>query len=99
MKPLAGLLLAACALAAQAGTHVVKIAGMQFAPAQLVVKPGDTVVWQNADLVPHTATAAGRFDSKTIAPGKRWSHVMAKAGHYDYVCALHPTMKASIEVK
>ena len=98
MKALA-LVLACCAGTAQAATHVVTVEGMQFSPAQLVVQRGDTVVWRNDDLVPHTATAAGRFDSKSIAPGQKWRHVFAKAGKVDYVCTFHPTMKASIEVR
>ena len=35
---------------------------VQFAPATLKVKRGDTVVWTNRDPFPHTATAAGVFD-------------------------------------
>lgn len=93
---LAVLLLPALALAE---THVVRIEGMQFAPATLVVKKGDKVVWRNTDLVPHTATAAGRFDSRTIAAGASWSYVPRKAGHYDYVCSLHPGMKATLDVR
>jgi plastocyanin len=97
----ASLLLAALLLPAlaSAATHVVKIEGMQFAPATLVVKHGDKVVWRNADLVPHTATAAGHFDSRTIAAGASWTWVARKAGRYDYVCTLHPTMKASLLVE
>jgi plastocyanin len=80
-------------------THEVVIEGMQFTPATLETKPGDKVVWRNKDVVPHTATAAGTFDSGNIAAGQAWSHVMAKAGRYDYVCAYHPGMKASVVVK
>ena len=90
---------------ARAETHVVTIEGMAFTPATLTVKRGDSVVWRNKDLVPHTATATatgapkGRFDSGNIAAGKSWAHVMRTAGHLDYVCAYHPGMKASLEVQ
>jgi plastocyanin len=98
---LAGVLAAACALPglAAAATHTVKIEGMQFVPATLTIKRGDKVVWQNNDMVPHTATAKGSFDSGNIAPGKSWSHAMKKAGSYDYICTFHPGMKAVVVVQ
>jgi plastocyanin len=94
-------LAAACALPgpAAAATHTVKIEGMQFVPATLTVKRGDKVVWQNKDVVPHTATAKGSFDSGSIASGKGWSHAMKKAGRFDYVCTFHPGMKATVVVQ
>jgi plastocyanin len=88
----------AAPIAAAAATHTVAIDGMQFVPAALTVRRGDTVRWINRDLVPHTATAAGRFDSRTLAPGASWSWVAARAGRIDYVCTLHPTMKATLVV-
>jgi plastocyanin len=94
---LAAVLATGAALAAS--THEVKIEGMQFSPVKLAVQRGDTITWRNDDLVPHTATAAGRFDSGNIAPGKTWSHRMDKAGAYDYICSYHPGMKGRIEVK
>ena len=92
----AALLLPVLACAA---THEVKVEGMQFTPATLTVKRGDKVVWRNADLVPHTATAAGKFDSRVVAPGKSWTWTAGKAGRYDYVCTLHPTMKGTLVVE
>jgi plastocyanin len=83
----------------QAATHTVKIEGMQFVPATLTVKRGDKVVWQNQDVVPHTATAKGKFDSCSMATGKSWSHAMGKAGRFDYVCTFHPGMKAVVVVQ
>jgi plastocyanin len=89
---------AACAALA-ATTHEVKMEGMQFSPATVKVHRGDKVTWRNNDVVPHTATAAGRFDSGAIAPGKAFSRTMDKPGDYDYICTYHPGMKGRIEVK
>ncbi len=51
--------------------HTVLIEGMRYQPEGLTVVAGDTVVWINRDMVPHTATSAsGRFDSNEIAPGQ-----------------------------
>lgn len=86
--------------AAWAATHTVIIEGMQFQPSALTVKRGDRVVWVNHDVVPHTATAAGQvFGSPAIAPGASWVATVNKPGRHDYVCTLHPTMKASLVVK
>jgi plastocyanin len=97
----ATLAVAAIALAAdRAGTtHEVVMQGVQFAPATLKVKRGDTVVWTNRDPFPHTATAAGAFDSKSIAEGKSWRWRADRAGTFAYVCSFHPTMKGTLEVE
>ena len=44
-------------------THEVVIQGLLYVPETLTVRPGDVVVWINKDPFPHTATAAGAFDS------------------------------------
>jgi plastocyanin len=95
---LAGLALVLPAWAA-AATHTVTIEGMQFVPATLTVKRGDRVVWRNRDVVPHTATAAGAFDSGSIGAGKSGSLVLRTPGRHAYVCSFHPGMKALVVVQ
>ena len=86
--------------AAVAGeTHAVMIEGMKFQPEMVIVKHGDTVVWHNTDVVPHTATGAGRFDSGLIPPGASWSWTAGQAGRVDYLCTYHPGMKAAVVVR
>jgi plastocyanin len=41
--------------------HAVEIRGMAFHPEVLEIRLGDTVVWTNRDLVPHTATATRKW--------------------------------------
>ena len=98
---LAGGIQGAAAAAAGAGrTHTVTIDGTAFKPDTLTIAAGDTVQWVNKDPFPHTATATGgAFDSKTIDVEKSWKIRLAKKGDYDYVCALHPTMKGRLIVK
>lgn len=84
---------------ASAATVTVVIDRMQFSPPIVTARRGDTVVWVNRDMVPHTATAAEAFDSRTIAPGTSWTYVARAAGRYDYACTLHPTMKATLRVE
>jgi len=81
-------------------THVVTIADMQFTPATLDLVPGDTVVWINKDLVPHTATAAsGTFDSGKIEAQNSWRYTIRASGRFSYACAYHPTMTGLVAVK
>ena len=87
------------ALAAAAETHTVTIESLQFKPAVLTVRQGDTVVWVNRDVVPHTATTKPTFDSGEIAAGRSWKMVANKKGRYDYICTVHPTMKATLVVE
>lgn len=91
--------LAALAGAAQAARHEVVIEGMAFKPATLAVKRGDVVTWTNKDVVPHTVTSAGHFDSKQVDPGKHWSWTARGDGHVGYVCTYHPGMAGTVEVE
>ena len=86
--------------AAAAATHTIVIDGTAFSPAKLEVHRGDRVVWVNKDPFPHTATAKDHsFDSHNIAASKSWSYVARKAGTFDYVCTLHPTMTGTLVVR
>ncbi len=81
-------------------THTITIDATSYRPAGLVVHPGDTVVWVNKDLIPHTATATSKaFDSKVLAAGASWRLTVTAKGATDYGCLFHPTMTGRIEVK
>src|SRR5688572_26247148 len=68
-------------------THTVTIEAMRYTPETLTVRAGDTVVWVNKDMFPHTATAvSGAFDSGAIASDASWSQQMKTAGEYPYTC-------------
>jgi plastocyanin len=71
---------------------------VSFQPASLTVRVGETVTWLNRDPFPHTATSS-TFDSKAIPAGGSWTYVPRTRGELAYVCALHPTMKATLRVE
>ena len=96
---MATLAMAVLPAVAAGETHTVTVEGMKFQPETLTVRRGDTVVWQNKDIVPHTVTAAGRFDSGPIGAGARWSWIAGQAGRLEYVCAFHAGMKAAVVVQ
>ena len=81
-------------------THTVTIDATSYTPARLTVQAGDSVVWVNKDLIPHTATAkGGSFDSKVLPAGATFRFTAAKAGGFDYACQFHPTMTGRIDVR
>jgi plastocyanin len=87
------------AAATKPATVRIAIEGMKFSPADVTVKPGDTVIWTNKDIVAHTVTSKdGAFDSKVIAPGGTFRYVARKKGAFAYTCSLHP-MTAELKVR
>ena len=84
----------------KAKTHTITIEGMRFQPEVLTVASGDTIVWVNKDIVPHTATSkTGGFDSKDIQVDKSWKYTIRTKGDFAYICTFHPTMKAMLRVE
>ena len=84
---------------AKPATHSVTIDATRFQPARLVVHPGDTIVWVNKDVIPHTATAKGGFDSKVLAPGASWRLTVRVKGATDYACLFHPAMTGRVDAE
>ena len=94
------ILVGASAAAYKPRTHTVALRGMKNVPATLTVNAGDTVVWKNEDVVPHTATDRGKsFDSGSIEPGGSWSYVADRKGTYSYYCAYHPNTRGKLVVR
>ena len=84
---------------AMGAVHKVEISGFAFVPARLTVAPGDTVVFTNRDLAPHTATSeAGLFDSGRLSRGQSVRMGFSARGDYPYLCTLHPRMRGAITV-
>lgn len=80
--------------------HRVTIHSFLYDPAASTIVAGDTVLWVNRDIVPHTATDSLRtWDSGEIAPGDSARVVFATAGHFQYTCSYHPSMRASLLIR
>lgn len=85
----------------QPRAHTVEIRGMGFDPAVLSVSPGDTVIWINRDIVPHTATAVQRaeWDTGLLQQGQSGRIVATVGDTIRYVCGLHPTMRGTLVIR
>jgi plastocyanin len=80
-------------------THTVLIRRFRLVPQRLEVAAGDTIVWKNEDIVPHTATANEFFDSGELDKGQSWTYVAKQKGSFRYLCTYHPTMRGELVVK
>lgn len=80
--------------------QVVEIEDFQFNPATLTVSVGDTIVFVNRDVVPHTATATERnWDSGALAYQQSWSMVVTVGMAGDYFCEYHPNMRGTLSIR
>ena len=109
-RGLAGVVLAAFAVltsasffgavstASAATTHQIPIARYSYVPATMTVNVGDVVTWTNQDQASHDV-AGGTFHSPMLAQGQSWSFTFTQPGTFDYICSVHPDMRASIVVR
>jgi plastocyanin len=95
---LAAALIGAAAPAG-AETITVTIEKLVFAPAQVSAHVGDTIVWDNKDFIPHTATGRNHEWDVTIAAHHSAKIELTKPGTIDYFCKIHPNMKGQITVE
>jgi plastocyanin len=83
--------------------YVVEIHKFKFVPAVVKAAPGDTIVWINRDIVPHTATATNKATNKkwtsvTLKKGDQWQTVVRSDMPSAYYCRFHPAMKGRIQI-
>lgn len=84
---------------ADARRREVRMRGNSFAPREMRIAVGDTVVWLNGDIVRHNAVGAGLFDSGELRPGERFAWVPSDTGTVRYQCTLHSRMRGNIVVR
>lgn len=84
---------------AQAKEVRVTISNFNFAPERIDVETGDTIIFENKDPFPHTATALdGSFNSDIIFPDQTASVTFNEPGTFDFQCTFHPSMKGAVIV-
>ncbi len=85
---------------APARRHTVTIELFKFKPTVIEVAVGDTIVWENRDIVPHTATANDKsWDSGNIAAHGRAITIAKRKGGQEFLCVYHPNMKGKLVVR
>jgi plastocyanin len=78
----------------------IEIDNFTFAPQQLIVRAGTTVIWRNRDDIPHAVASSTRaFKSKALDTDDTYAFTLTTAGTYEYFCSLHPQMIGTIVVE
>lgn len=86
--------------AVEEGVVRVDIRDYAFAPAEIRIRAGQTVVWTNRDAVGHTSTStSGGWDSRLLTTGESYRMTFEQAGTYEYVCTPHPNMRGRVVVE
>jgi plastocyanin len=98
VRMLGALALVVVTGSARAETIHVKMANVGYAPTQVSAHVGDTIEWENADIVAHTATARNKAWDVMILPNTKKSVVLKAAGTFDYYCKFHPNMTGQVIV-
>ena len=78
--------------------YAVIIKNFAFSPNQITINQGEAVVWTNQDLAPHAIRGAN-FVSDTMQTGQTYEFQFTEKGTFDYICAIHPSMKGTVIVK
>ncbi len=79
-------------------THTVVIEQMQYKPNEITVSKGDTIIFDNKDIVAHDVTEKNKaWQSPTLNPGDTWTFVPEESA--DYFCSIHLVMTGKIIVK
>ena len=74
--------------------------GVRFHPADITVPVNEDVEWVNKDPFPHNVTSkGGGFRSGDLGPNRQWRLRPTTRGTFEYVCTLHPGMKAVLRVR
>ncbi len=78
----------------------VQIQGFKFLPQELKIKAGTKVTWINMDSAPHNVRSSDKIlNSPDLSEGDSWPYTFIKPGVYNYICSIHPSMKAKIIVE
>jgi plastocyanin len=86
------------AQAQEANSVVIK--NFDFAPMTITIKAGSSVTWKNFDGEPHTVTSVdGLFRSGAIDQNESFTFKFDKPGTYQYLCSIHPRMRAAVIVQ
>ena len=77
----------------------VMITSFAFMPAKISATAGKALTFFNTDDTPHQISVSGGPRTEVFLRGQKASLKIDKAGEYNYICGLHPSMKGVIEVK
>jgi len=72
-----------------------------FTPAEITIKKGMAVTWQNQDSAPHVIVSDSGLpglQSAKLENGGSYTYIFYKVGDWAYHCQIHPNMKGVVKV-
>ncbi len=90
------------AVSAPAAEYQIIQKNRMFSQSAITIKPGDSIVFKNADDVTHnvfSVTPGMEFDIRRQPPGGSSSVPFDHAGVAEVRCSIHPRMKLMVTVK
>jgi plastocyanin len=78
--------------------HEIQMRAVSFAPRELTIPLGDTVLFKNADIVRHNAVRREVFDTGNLKAGESYSWVPSDTGSFRYQCTIHTRMRGEVKV-
>ena len=78
--------------------QAIAMAGMHFGPAPAGLRAGDTILFVNRDIVPHTATARDHSFDVVVQPHQSGRVTLRHGGAIAFYCRFHPTMQGVLQV-
>ena len=94
--------LAFAATGAGAAEHRVTMAGMQYQPAAITAKVGDTIVFVNDDTVDHAVFVPTKGHAVSLGaqkPGSTVALPLRRSGSFEVECVNHAAMLLKVTVQ
>jgi plastocyanin len=86
------------ALPVMAAQYTIVLDKMQFGPAPVGLHPGDTLVWQNDDVLRHSATARDKSFDIDLPAKTSVSITVGAPGTVAFFCKFHPGMTGTLVI-
>ena len=82
--------------------HIIRQEDRAFSQTEITIKPGDKLVFTNADMVTHNVfskSTVNAFDIRVQKPGETTTIQFKQEGDTEVRCAIHPHMKIIVHVQ
>ena len=92
------IFLSACT---SAKIHHIEIIKYKFVPNEIIVKPGDTIIWTNKEKRQYHSVwfkATNPKEPDYIFPDETFEKTFESIGDFPYECGPHPKMKGLVKV-
>lgn len=78
----------------------IEIKDFAYSPATATVKVGQTVKWKQEDTAAHDVDSQSgpEIKSPLMEKGQEFEFTAEEAGKVEYICSIHPQMKATLTI-